>query len=59
MNDGKILKAIKDKLEESGYKLYYKVLNSVYFGVPQCRERTYFVAYLNSIDIELYRYRIA
>lgn len=52
MNDGKILKVIKDKLEESGYKLYYKVLNSVYFGVPQCRERTYFVAYLNSIDIE-------
>jgi len=40
---GNTLKTIKDLLEGAGYDLYYKVLNSVDYGVPQMRERIYFV----------------
>ena len=52
MNDGNIIKVIKEEFDKIGYKIYYKVLNSVYFGVPQCRERTYFVIYSKNIDID-------
>lgn len=40
---GNTLKTITKLLEDAGYKLYYKVLNSVDYGVPQMRERIYFV----------------
>ncbi len=34
---------IVEALENCGYKVYTKVLNSKFFGVPQSRERVYFV----------------
>ena len=40
---GKTLKTIEELLTSNGYTLYYKVLNSIDFGVPQMRERIYFV----------------
>jgi len=40
---GNTLKVILDLLDSSGYKVYYKNLNSLDFGVPQMRERVYFV----------------
>lgn len=40
---GKTLSTIKELLENAGYDLYYKVLNSIDYGVPQMRERIYFV----------------
>ncbi|MDR1941284.1 MAG: DNA (cytosine-5-)-methyltransferase [Endomicrobium sp.] len=40
---GKTLETIKTELESAGYYLGYKVLNSVDYGVPQMRERIYFV----------------
>ncbi len=42
-NKGKTLKIILKLLEDAGYRVYYKVLNSLDFGVPQMRERIYFV----------------
>ncbi len=42
-NRGKTLKIILMLLEDAGYRVYYKVLNSLDFGVPQMRERIYFV----------------
>jgi len=40
---GKTLKTILEELEKAGYKVYHRVLSSLHYGVPQMRERIYFV----------------
>ena len=40
---GKTLKIILEELDKAGYKVYHRVLNSLDYGVPQMRERIYFV----------------
>ncbi|MCL5733305.1 MAG: DNA (cytosine-5-)-methyltransferase [Patescibacteria group bacterium] len=40
---GKTLKIILEELDKAGYKVYHRVLNSLNYGVPQMRERIYFV----------------
>lgn len=40
---GKTLKVILEELDKVGYKVYHRVLNSLDYGVPQMRERIYFV----------------
>jgi DNA (cytosine-5)-methyltransferase 1 len=47
---GRTYKIIKKSLEEIGYTVYEKILNSRDFGVPQNRERVYIVAFRNDID---------
>lgn len=42
-NKGNTLKSIITLLNSSGYEVFYKVLNSIDYGVPQLRERIYFV----------------
>lgn len=42
-NSGKTLLSIIKLLEDAGYKVFYKVLNSINYGVPQERERVYIV----------------
>ncbi len=42
-NNGKSLLVILKLLEDAGYVVSYKVLDSINFGVPQSRERIYFV----------------
>lgn len=41
--DGRTLKIIVEELEKAGYKVFWKLINSVNYGVPQMRERIYFV----------------
>jgi DNA (cytosine-5)-methyltransferase 1 len=43
VDKGQVIKTIDAKLDEIGYRLYRHVLNSSYFGIPQSRERVYFV----------------
>ena len=43
VDNGQVIKTIEVKLDEIGYRLYKHVLNSSYFGIPQSRERVYFV----------------
>lgn len=40
---GKTLKIILEELDQAGYKVFHRVLNSIDYGVPQMRERIYFV----------------
>lgn len=47
---GRTLDIIKGTLDEIGYRVYEKVLNSRDFGVPQNRERIYIVAFRKDID---------
>lgn len=47
---GRTFKIITGTLEQLGYTVYHRVLNSKDFGVPQNRERIYIVAFRNDID---------
>lgn len=40
---GRTIKIIIKNLEDAGYSVEFKVLNSIDYGVPQMRERIYFV----------------
>lgn len=40
---GNTIKIILNKLNSIGYDVIYKVLNSIEFGVPQMRQRVYFI----------------
>ena len=46
-NKGKTLQTILQTLENLGYKTYWNVLNALDFGLPQKRERTIIVGFLN------------
>ncbi|MCB0724024.1 MAG: DNA cytosine methyltransferase [Ignavibacteriae bacterium] len=43
VDNGNVIKIIRKKLDQIGYKLHVNILNSSHFGVPQRRERVYFV----------------
>lgn len=49
-NKGKTFNDIKEGLENIGYNIYYKVLNSIDFSVPQMRERIYIVGFKKEYD---------
>ena len=42
-DNGNSLKVILNELDKAGYKVFHKVLNSIDYGVPQMRERIYFI----------------
>ena len=42
-NNGKTIRTIMELLDDSGYSVVYKVLNSLDYGVPQMRYRVYFI----------------
>ncbi len=44
---GRTFKIIKNKLNLLGYNIFYKVLNSKDYGVPQNRERIYIIGFRN------------
>lgn len=50
-DNGNTLRVVKTTLEELGYDVYYKVLNSVKYGVPQKRERIYIVCFRKDLGI--------
>lgn len=44
-NNGDTIRTILQELEASNYSVFYDTLNTSNFGLPQNRERTYFVAF--------------
>jgi DNA (cytosine-5)-methyltransferase 1 len=48
-DNGQTFAVILAKLKELGYTVYYKVFNSLDFGVPQKRERIYIVGFKDKI----------
>ncbi len=44
-DNGNTLETVLSTLSQLGYKVYYKVLNTSDFGLPQNRERVYIVAF--------------
>ena len=56
-DNGNSLKIILTELDKAGYKVFYRVLNSLDYGVPQMRERIYFVGIRKDLipfDFEFY-----
>ena len=50
---GRTYEVIKSKLQESGYTIFEKVLNTMeYSNLPQNRERIYIIGFLNKADSE-------
>lgn len=47
--EGQTFKVIIETLQQLGYTVHHKVLNSKDFGVPQNRERIYIVAFRNDV----------
>lgn len=52
IDNGGMIKTIQTKLNEIGYNVYYNVLNASHFGVPQSRERVYFVCLRKDTGVE-------
>lgn len=46
---GRTFEVIRGAFEEIGYRVFYQILNSKDFGVPQNRERIYLVCFRNDI----------
>lgn len=53
---GRTFRIITETFADLGYKVFYKILNSRYFGVPQNRERIYIVAFRNDIAPETFEF---
>ncbi|MFN8672704.1 MAG: DNA (cytosine-5-)-methyltransferase [Candidatus Sericytochromatia bacterium] len=50
------LKRVIKILESLNYKVYYKVLNSSHFGIPQNRERIYILGFRKDILLEEFKF---
>lgn len=50
-DNGNTFKVIRETLEELGYKIFYQVLNTADYGIPQNRRRTFIVGF-NNYNIE-------
>ena len=55
-DNGNSLRIILKELEKAGYKVFYKVLNSINYGVPQMRERIYFVGIRKDLIPEYFEF---
>ena len=55
-NRGKTLEIIIKELENCGYTVFSKVLNSIDYGVPQMRERIYIVGFRSDLGIRDYKF---
>ncbi len=53
---GNTFKVITETLDQIGYNVYSKILNSKDFGVPQNRERIYIVAFRKDIDSSNFKF---
>ena len=49
-NKGKTFKIIENRLQELGYYTHTHILNALDFGLPQKRERTFIVGFLENIN---------
>src|ERR1035437_4109759 len=53
---GTTFKIIKESLEEIGYDVHYKVLKADKFGIPQVRERVYFICFRRNLKIKNFEF---
>lgn len=54
---GNTLKIIKETIEELGYDYKYEILNARKYGIPQNRDRWYFVAFRKDLNINMEEFK--
>lgn len=55
-NRGETIKSILNLLDEAGYNVSYRMLSSLHYGLPQARERVYFVGIRKDLKQRDYYY---
>ncbi len=55
---GRTFQVITRAFEQIGYKVFYQILNSKDFGVPQNRERIYIVCFRNDIAPDVFSFPV-
>jgi DNA (cytosine-5)-methyltransferase 1 len=55
-NDGDTMKVILTTLDELGYNVFHKVLNSSNYGLPQNRERVFFIGFRKDIGVNEFKF---
>lgn len=53
---GRTFRIIREAFEQIGYRVFFQILNSRDFGVPQNRERIYLVCFRNDIAPETFQF---
>ena len=53
IDNGNVVKHIDETLSKMGYVVHRYLLNSSYFGIPQKRERVYFVAIRKDLELRI------
>lgn len=51
-NQGKTMETVERVLDDLGYKVFHKVVNASYFGVPQSRQRVFILAFRKDLGID-------
>ncbi len=55
-DNGKTLNVVVENLKKLNYNVFYKVLNASFFGVPQARERIYFVCFKKELKVNNFEF---
>lgn len=55
-DNGNTLKCVISILNDIGYRVWYKVLNAGYYGVPQKRERIYIVCIREDLKVDDFKF---
>lgn len=55
-DNGNTLAVVKQTMIDLGYNFFYKVLNSLDYGVPQKRERIYMVCFRNDLMVKHFEF---
>lgn len=53
---GRTLNVVVENLKKLNYNVFYKVLNASFFGVPQARERIYFVCLKKELKVNNFEF---
>ena len=55
-NGGQTMRVTRKLLNEAGYEVFFKVLNASNFGIPQKRERLYFVCFRKDLGVSDFQF---